>query len=187
MVSLFGFMGEDLLDGWLQVESSSPAVTGFLTYGTPSTGSAATVTPSRLGQRRAIFSHIETSQGFFTGLAILNPGQLAANVQTVVLTKTGEVVGTSSTVLQPGQRISQLIDQLVPEAQGQHGYCRGRDAEREGMSRKRGGRAQDGEFMNQREEGAVDDAKSQAAKIIDPHHLAAHVRGDGFQEECSGR
>ena len=80
MVSLFGFMGEDLLDGWLQVESSSPAVTGFLTYGTPSTGSAATVTPSRLGQDRAIFSHIETSQGFFTGLAILNPGQLAATV-----------------------------------------------------------------------------------------------------------
>jgi hypothetical protein len=121
LVSLFGFSGEDLLQGWLQVESSSPAVTGFLTYGTPSTGSAATVTPSRLGQRRAIFSHIETSQGFFTGLAVLNPGQLAANVQTVVLTKTGEVVGNSSTVLQPGQRISQLIDQLVPEAQGQSG------------------------------------------------------------------
>ena len=121
MVSLFGFMGEDLLDGWLQVESSSPAVTGFLTYGTPSTGSAATVTPSRLGQDRAIFSDIETSQGFFTGLAILNPGQLAATVQTVVLTKTGQVVGNSSTVLQPEQRISRLINQLVPEAQGQSG------------------------------------------------------------------
>jgi internalin A len=121
LVSLFGFSGENLLDGWLQVESSSPAVTGFLTYGTPSTGSAATVTPSRLGQNRAIFSHLETSQGFFTGLAVLNPGQLAANVQTVVLTKTGELVGNSSTVLQPGQRFSQLIDQLVPEAQGQSG------------------------------------------------------------------
>ena len=42
-------------------------------------------------------------------------------MQTVVLTKTGEVVGNSSTVLRPGQRISQLIDQLVPEAQGQSG------------------------------------------------------------------
>ena len=121
LVPLFGFSGEDRLDGWLQVESSSPAMTGFLTYGIPSTGLAATVTPSRLGQRRAIFSHIETSQGFFTGLAVLNPGQLAANVQTVVLTKTGEVVGNSSTVLQPGQRFSELIDQLVPEAQGQSG------------------------------------------------------------------
>ena len=121
LVSLFGFSGEDLLDGWLQVESSSPAMIGFLTYGTPSTGSAATVTPSRLGQDRAIFSHLETGQGFFTGLAVLNPGQLAANVQTVVLTKTGEIVGNSSTVLQPGQRFSQLVDQLVPEAQGQSG------------------------------------------------------------------
>ena len=121
LVSLFGFSGEDILQGWLQVESSSPAVTGFLTYGTPSTGSAATVTPNGLGQDRAIFSHIETSQGFFTGLAVLNPGQLTANVQTVVLTKTGVVVGNSSSVLQPGQRISQLIDQLVPEAQGQSG------------------------------------------------------------------
>ena len=39
----------------------------------------------------------------------------------MVLTKTGQVVGNSSTVLQPGQRISQLINQLVPEAQGQSG------------------------------------------------------------------
>ena len=121
LVSLFGFSGEALLDGWLQVESSSPAVTGFLTYGTPSTGSAATVTPNRLGQDRALFSHLETSQGFFTGLAILNPGQLAATVQTVVLTKMGEVVGTSNSVLQPGQRISQLITQLIPETEGQSG------------------------------------------------------------------
>ena len=121
LASLFGFSGEDLLTGWLQVESSLPAITGFLTYGIPSTGAAATVTPSPAGQDRAIFSHLETSQGFFTGVAVLNPGQLAADVQTVVVSKTGEVVGTSGTDLQPGQRISQLIDQLVPESLGQSG------------------------------------------------------------------
>ena len=113
--SMFGFIGEDLREGWLRVDSSSPAVTGFLTYALPEQGGAATVTPNRFGQTEAIISHIATVPGFFTGLAILNPGQLAANVRILAIQRTGEILGTAATTLQPRERISQLITELVGE------------------------------------------------------------------------
>ncbi|MDA2936979.1 hypothetical protein MYX75_01785 [Acidobacteria bacterium AH-259-A15] len=121
VASMFGFSGEQLLDGWIRVESTSAAVTGFLTYGVPETGSAATVISNRVGQSRAIFSHIATVEGFFTGVAVLNTGQLAANVRVLVIQPSGQVLGSFGTVLQPGQRLSKLINELIPEAAGQSG------------------------------------------------------------------
>ena len=119
--SMFGFSGDTVLDGWLQVSSTSEAVTGFISYGEPATGSAATVTPSRAGQTRAIFSHIATTQGFYTGVGVLNAGQLATTLRVLAITSSGEVLGSFSTVLQPGQRISQLISDMIPESAGQFG------------------------------------------------------------------
>ena len=134
VVTMFDFsLSEDdelgFLQGWLQVESTSPAVTGFLTYGLPETGASATVTPSRLGQTSAIFSHIATDEtfpagpppGFFTGVAILNTGLLAANVRVLAIQPDTTLLGNFSTVLQPGQRLSRLITELVPDASGQPG------------------------------------------------------------------
>ena len=76
---------------------------------------------SSTGQKRALFSHIATSGGFFTGVALLNSGQLATNVRLLAITPTGDVLGSYNTVLQPGQRLSQLIDQLIPLATGLNG------------------------------------------------------------------
>lgn len=132
IVSMFEFSVDDppgFLEGWLQVESTSPAVTGFLTYGLPQTGAAATVTPNRMGQTSAIFSHIATIDdapegpppGFFTGVAILNTGLLAANVRVLAIQADTTPLGNFSTVLQAGQRISKLITELVPDAAGQSG------------------------------------------------------------------
>ena len=119
--TMFGFNGPDTLEGWLLVESTSEAVTGFVSYGTPITGARATVTPTSAGQTRAIFSHIVTVEEFFTGVAMLNAGQLATNVRILAITPSGTTLGSFSTVLQPGQRISKLIDQMIPEAANQSG------------------------------------------------------------------
>ena len=126
--ALFGFSGSEVLAGWLQVQSTLPAVTGYLTYELPALGAGATVTPNQAGQTRGIFSHIATIQGLFTGVAVLNPGQLVANVLIVAVKKDGTVLGSTSVLLQPGERISKLLgteppDGLVPEAAGQgNGY-----------------------------------------------------------------
>ena len=119
--SMFGFSGEETLDGWLKVESSSESITGYLTYRLPTLGAAATVTPNRVGQTQAIFSHIATVDGLFTGVAVLNSGQAAANLLILAITPTGDILGTFSTVLSPQARLSKLITELIPEAENQPG------------------------------------------------------------------
>ncbi|MDA2934234.1 hypothetical protein MYX82_07810 [Acidobacteria bacterium AH-259-D05] len=119
--TMFGFLGESVQQGWLVAESTSAAINGFISYGIPGTGSVASVTSSVKGQKRALFSHIATTSGFFTGVALLNSGRLATNVRILAITPSGEVLGSYNTALQPGQRLSQLIDQLIPEAAGLDG------------------------------------------------------------------
>ena len=103
------------------MKSTSSALNGFLNYGIPDAGSVASVVSSSAGQKRAIFSHLTTSEGFFTGLALLNSGQLAANIRILVMTPSGDVLGSFTSVLRPGQRLSRLIDQLIPETTDRNG------------------------------------------------------------------
>ncbi len=117
----FGFGGKTTLEGWLKVESTSQSINGSISYSIPSLGTIASVSSVREGSRRALISHLGTAPPFFTGLAILNAGALAANVRVVALTKEGEVLGTFTTTLQPRERISKPVTDLIPGAGGQNG------------------------------------------------------------------
>ncbi|MFQ5739487.1 MAG: hypothetical protein ACE5JX_10795 [Acidobacteriota bacterium] len=119
--TMFGFLGSQVREGWVKIEADNEAVNGYVTYGVPTAGSVAAVAAVPQGQTRAIFSHIATTLGFFTGLAALNPAALAANLRLVALTASGKILGSFDTVLQPGQRISRLLRDLIPEADGQAG------------------------------------------------------------------
>ena len=122
---IFGFSekatAEPWLEGWLKVESTSASINGSISYSIPSLGTIASVSSVREGSRRALISHLGTAAPFFTGLAILNAGALAANVRVVALTKEGEVLGTFTTTLQPGERISKPVTDLIVDAGGQNG------------------------------------------------------------------
>ena len=117
----FGFSGPATLEGWLKVESTSQSINGSISYALPEVGPIASVSSVRAGSRRALFSHIGTSLGFFTGLATLNGAALAANVRVVALTPDSQVLGTFTTTLQPGERRSELLTDIIPEADGQAG------------------------------------------------------------------
>ena len=117
----FGFSGKSTLEGWLKVESTSQSIKGSISYSIPSLGPIASVSSVTQGSRRALFSHIGTSLGFFTGLATLNAGALAANVRVVASKPDSEVLGTFTTTLQPGERRSDLLSDIIPEADGQAG------------------------------------------------------------------
>ncbi len=119
--TMFGFTGSEALSGWVKVESTGQAVNGYVSYGVPAVGSVAAVSAVSQAQRRAIFSHIATTLGFFTGVAGLNPSATTANVRFVALTAAGAVLGSTDRILAPGQRISQLITQLIPESANQAG------------------------------------------------------------------
>jgi hypothetical protein len=121
--TMFGFTGSATLVGWVEVKATAAAVQGYLTYGVPGSGASAAVTTAAQGRTRALFSHIATS-GYFTGVAALNPGSLAANVRVVALRATGTVLGSYDTVLQPGEQFAKLVGvegQIIPEAANQNG------------------------------------------------------------------
>ncbi len=119
--TMFGFTGTRALDGWIKVQSPAAALNGYVTYGILSIGSLAAVAGSGQGRTRAIFSHIATAQNYFTGVAVLDAGSSVASVRVLAIRPDGQVLGSLDTVLQPRQRISKLIDELIPQAAGQAG------------------------------------------------------------------
>ena len=118
----FGFKGNELKQGWLKVESTEPSLSGSLSYSLTETGARAAVGTAARGTRRAIFSHLATTVDFFTGLAGLNPGSVAANVRVIAIRADGTVLGSFSTTLAPGIRFADLIGtDIIQEAAGQAG------------------------------------------------------------------
>jgi uncharacterized repeat protein (TIGR01451 family) len=122
LATLFGFSGSSTLTGWVEVKSTDGAISGYVTSGTPASGGVAAVATAPAGRTRALFSHIATS-GYFTGIAALNAGTLAANIRIVAMKPTGEILGSYDGVLQPGARIAKLVgtSELIPEAANQNG------------------------------------------------------------------
>ncbi len=122
LAELFGFKGSDLKQGWLKVESTDVSLSGSLSYSLAASGARAAVASAARGTRRAIFSHLATTADFFTGLAGLNPGSLAANLRVIAIRANGTVLGSFSTTLAPGVRFADLIGaDIILEAAGQAG------------------------------------------------------------------
>ncbi len=115
VANLFGFSGSQTFDGWLKVTATSSAVSGYVVYGLPGSGASALVAAASSGRKTALFSHIATLENpyFFTGLALLNPGTLAANVRIMAFAKDGPQLGSTDLVLRPGERVSKLIDEFI--------------------------------------------------------------------------
>jgi DNA-binding beta-propeller fold protein YncE len=132
--TLFGIGGAELNDGWLMIESNRQAdpgpigigpasfgqIQGFVSYGNDQqlAAVAAQATP-RVTHN---FSHAAEAQGFFTGLAFLNPNAADVTVSVEVFRPDGSPVGSFSLVLRPNQKISRLLGaELLPAANGMAG------------------------------------------------------------------
>ena len=123
----FGFVGDQLRDGWLEVAATTQVLHGALSYTVPASKSLAAVATSAQGSRQAAFSHLATDLGFFTGVALLDSAALAADVRIVAIAADGQILGTATRTLAPGQRISQLLGvELIPpgcRSSGGSGLC----------------------------------------------------------------
>ena len=135
---LFGFTGAGPFEGSLRVaaypQGSAPlgangarsepvaAINGSVRYGVVATGSEAAVAALPAARKRAVFSHLATVAGFFTGFAAYNSSSAASNLRIMAFTEAGVELGLPfDTVLGPGQRIAELITNIIPGAAGQNG------------------------------------------------------------------
>ncbi len=116
---LMGFPASPLQTGWIEVDASSTAINGFVEYGSGTDLAlvAAQLHPSQIYN----FSHQAMQPPYYTGLAVLNPGSLSANLEVYSLKPDGTSIGKTQRVLRPGQKLALLIQQWVPAAAGQTG------------------------------------------------------------------
>jgi hypothetical protein len=70
---------------------------------------------------QAIFSHVANGAGYFTGIALYNPNSVAAHVTLEIFTAQGQLNRSDPIVLQPGQRVSKLVNEFAPAVGSQIG------------------------------------------------------------------
>jgi YVTN family beta-propeller protein len=113
---LFGFSGSGLTSGWIKVTSTLGFVSSYIGYGFETASSLGMVegTPAGNAARFAVFSHVAEGLGYFTGLAVVNPGNESAEVEFFTLRADGSTVGKSTFTVGPNQHTARLFRELVP-------------------------------------------------------------------------
>ncbi|MFB3902181.1 MAG: hypothetical protein ACE15E_01905 [Acidobacteriota bacterium] len=106
--------------GSLHVQADGPGVIGDVVFGEPGSLKYASSMPLQVQKfSTAVLNQVANGMGLFTGLALYNPGNEAANVTIEVYAPTGTMTGSTNFPLPAGGRLSQLVPQLVPETAGQ--------------------------------------------------------------------
>ena len=113
--------GQDFT-GSLRVDFNGPGVVGDVIFGDSSNLDFAASLPLQAETfREAVFSQLANGMGFFTGVALFNPGSVDAVFTLEVFSSAGVSVGQAIQPLEAGRRVSQLVDQFVPFSAGQVG------------------------------------------------------------------
>ena len=106
--------GEDVLQGYVRVESAAGRFAGSVRFTDPAQaqfGSALQFTGSGLGL--AYFSQVAQNEQYFTGLATLNPNAEPASVTVTVYNTLGSTVASGTRAIPAGGRFSMVLTELV--------------------------------------------------------------------------
>jgi hypothetical protein len=101
---------------WLALEE--PGVFGDVLFGDMDGRYAAALPLQTSPFLEAVFSHVANGLGFFTGLALFNPGMAAAQVEIEVFSPAGAPKGSSQVTIEPRARLSNTLQELVPATSG---------------------------------------------------------------------
>ena len=110
--------------GWIQITGMSPIV-GFAAYANLVGGALAVVPASSSGSTSLLFAHIANlypADPWETGIALVNPGGISANVEVYAMTPSGSLLGGATTdatakfTLPPSNKLVQGLSQIIPEA-----------------------------------------------------------------------
>jgi hypothetical protein len=116
---IFDFAGEDAV-GSIRIEADGEGIIGDVVFGDPKNLKFAAAMPlQNQALTKAVFSQVANIAGYFTGLAFYNPGIETASVTVTVFQNDGDISGKTTISLEPGQRLSRLLVELVPSTAGQ--------------------------------------------------------------------
>jgi hypothetical protein len=109
-------------DGWIRVQGTAP-LTGFVAYADTVAGGVAFSAPQTAGATALFFDHIADLAPWWTGIALLNPGNVDANVEVYAMTPNGALIGgagniaTAKFVLPAKTKVAKLLSELIPATQ----------------------------------------------------------------------
>jgi hypothetical protein len=125
-------ISSSLITGSIRIDTDGPGVIGDVIFGDP--GDPDTGVPDEVDFaaglplqttlfKRAIFSQVangqtnpeDASTDTFTGIALYNPNPSSAQITVRVFDREGTLVGEKALSLSENQRISQLVEALIPE------------------------------------------------------------------------
>ncbi|UCF36644.1 MAG: penicillin acylase family protein, partial [Acidobacteriota bacterium] len=110
------------LVGSLEIRIDGPGVIGDVLFGDPDTLKFGAALPLQSQPfQEAIFGHVANLGQFFTGVALFNPNAETAEVKLEVFSSEGELKGTKNLSLAAGDRLSQVLTELVSESANQAG------------------------------------------------------------------
>jgi hypothetical protein len=111
--------------GYLQIASNGIRLAGSATFGTQTAETALPLVSSL--QSATLFSHLASDATYYTGIAILNPGDTEAVGTLVLYNDAGGIDQTAPVRVPARQRISRLLTEYFPSLTGQNrtsGYVR---------------------------------------------------------------
>ncbi len=113
LVNLFSDPAAQSAAGWLEVESTQDSIVGTVTFHGDADNFVASYELSGTPLSQFIFPTVAQSEGYYTGLALLNSGSEAAHVVFELWDKDGNIVKTSDPLtLAPKSRIAAYLNSL---------------------------------------------------------------------------
>lgn len=112
--AVFGITSAELVQGYVRIESAAGQFVGAVTFtDTAGVHFGCALPLAGSGQASTFFSQVAQDDLFFTGAAILNPGEAAAEVTVTVYDTAGTRVASGSHSIPAGGRISKVLPELV--------------------------------------------------------------------------
>ncbi len=126
--SFFVDAGQTVRQGYLQIQSDGIRLAGSVVFGDPARNQFASALPLESNLKRdVVFSQLASDDTYFTGVAILNPGDAMATVTIDIYDKDGTLVTTKVEKIDAGRRKSAVLTQYFPQLLGDKrssGYIR---------------------------------------------------------------
>ncbi len=113
---------DTLMSGWVSVTSNFGPITGYMVFGNAASSDVAAVPSQAQPATELLFPHLAAqSLGYFTGVALLNPNTVTANVKLSVINPTGVTVAVTQLQLNPNQKLAEVLADLLPSVKDQQG------------------------------------------------------------------